>query len=177
MIGGCCLHFVRESITFLLDRIICDIAIANTYLSCLKTNIISYKSIYVWVKYIESGSLLRDRIIRGRWLIITLTSNTFMRPNSTYSNFLEEMVVIHDNLCDFKIGRPPYLPDLKEGAYLFWGWWGFRGRQIHPRVNLLGGQWPNLVCLSCLTPRFCRLPLMPSNINTKHLNNRFLTAY
>ena len=54
---------------------ICDIAIANMYLSCLKINIISYKSIYVWVKYIESGSysviessgavLLRDRIIRG----------------------------------------------------------------------------------------------------------------
>ena len=28
---------------------------------------------------------------------------------------------IHDNLCDFKIGRPPYLPDLREGAYLFGG--------------------------------------------------------
>ena len=31
------------------------------------------------------------------------------------------ILTIHDNLCDFKIGRPPYLPDLKEGAYLFWG--------------------------------------------------------
>ena len=25
-------------------------------------------------------------------------------------------VPIHDNLCDLKIWRPPYLPDLKEGT-------------------------------------------------------------
>ena len=37
------------------------------------------------------------------------------------NNFFEDTSIIHDNLCDFKIGRPPYLPDLKEGAYLFWG--------------------------------------------------------
>ena len=49
-------------------------------------------------------------------------------------------VIIHDNLCDFKIGRPPYLPDLKKGAYLFGGWWGFRGLKMHPRVKLWGGQ-------------------------------------
>ena len=29
--------------------------------------------------------------------------------------------IIHDNLYYFKIGRPPYLPDLKEGAYPFGG--------------------------------------------------------
>ena len=33
---------------------------------------------------------------------------------------LKSIRTIHDNLCDFKIERPPYyLPDLKEGAYLF----------------------------------------------------------
>ena len=45
---------------------------------------------------------------------------------------------IHDNLWDFKIGRPPYLPDLKKGAYLFGGWWGFRGLKMQPRVKLWG---------------------------------------
>ena len=48
---------------------------------------------------------------------------------------------IHDNqVCDFKIGRPPYLPDLKEGAYIFWDWWCFRGLKLHRISNFL---WRN----------------------------------
>ena len=77
---------------------------------------------------------------------------------------------IHDNRCDFKIGRPPYLPDLEEGAYLFGGWWGFHGLNIHPRDKLWGGQMTTHGLFELLYPYVLQFP---SNITHKTLKWSF----
>ena len=69
------------------------------------------------------------------------TTPRINQSDATYCCWHCNRAGIHDNICDFEIGRPPYLPDMKEGAYLFGGLMRFPRIKIVAACQTLG--WIN----------------------------------